>query len=76
MILAHALVKVMDVDASEGEQVLYASVDPTSLDDLLKDQFDGTLREQGHITLTVDEYLIVVNSDGRIEITLQHDLEE
>ncbi|WP_084186429.1 HalOD1 output domain-containing protein [Haladaptatus litoreus] len=76
MILAHALAEVMDVDATEGEEVLYASVDPTSLDNLFKNQFDGTARDQGHITLTVDEYLMIVSSGGRIEITPQNNSEE
>lgn len=69
MVLAHALAEMMGSDATEAEKALYRSVDPTSLDNLFKDQYDGTVREQGQITLRVEEYEIVVSSDGRIEIT-------
>ncbi|WP_227377867.1 HalOD1 output domain-containing protein [Haladaptatus halobius] len=67
--LAHALADAIGIDVTESEQALYRSVNPDALDQLFKPQYDGTPRSNGHITFTVNDHLVMVSADGRIEIT-------
>lgn len=67
--LVHALAEFADTDVTEMEETLYDRVDPDALDQLFAPRSDGTPRSEGHVTFTLAGHLVMVTSDGRIEIT-------
>ena len=67
--LVHALAEFVGGDVTAMEETLYDRIDPDALDRLFAPRADGSRRSDGHVTFTLDGYLVMVSSDGRIEIT-------
>jgi hypothetical protein len=66
-VVVAAVAAVAEADPLEL-QPLRESVDPDALDDLFASTRGGIVRETGQIAFPIDDYLVVVDASGEIEV--------